>query len=203
MEPTNPNMFVREETNSVFERMYRAVELVKQRLDRTCIALRNARVPYAVIGGNAVAAWVATIDDGAVRNTRDVDILLREQDLDSAAIALASAGFVRDSVMDVIVFLDGPNGKPSQGIHVLLAERKVRKEYATATPRIDQAIDIEGRSIIELTALVEMKLNSFRRKDQTHLMDMIQIGLIDSSWPERFATNLGNRLQELLNDPEG
>jgi hypothetical protein len=183
--------------------MYRAVELVKQRLDRTCIALRNARVPYAVIGGNAVAAWVATIDDGAVRNTRDVDILLREQDLDSAAIALASAGFVRDSVMDVIVFLDGPNGKPSQGIHVLLAERKVRKEYATATPRIDQAVDIEGRSIIELTALVEMKLNSFRRKDQTHLMDMIQIGLIDSSWPERFATNLGDRLQELLDDPEG
>ena len=203
MEPTNPDMFVREETNSVFERMYRAVELVKQRLDRTCIALRNARVPYAVIGGNAVAAWVATIDDGAVRNTRDVDILLREQDLNLATIALASAGFVRDSVMDVIVFLDGPNGKPSQGIHVLFAERKVRDEYATATPRIDQAVDIEGRSIIELTALVEMKLNSFRRKDQTHLMDMIQIGLIDSTWPERFATNLGNRLQELLDDPEG
>ncbi len=27
-------MLVREETNSVFERMFRAVELVKQRLDR-------------------------------------------------------------------------------------------------------------------------------------------------------------------------
>ena len=203
MHPTNPNMIVREVTDSVFERMYRAVELVKQRLDRTCTALRNASVPYAVIGGNAVAAWVATIDDGAVRNTRDVDILLREQDLDLATIALATAGFVRDSVMNVIVFLDGPDGKPSQGIHVLLAERKVRKEYATATPRIDQAVDIEGRSIVELTALVEMKLNSFRDKDRTHLRDMIQIGLIDSTWPVRFAKNLGDRLQELLDDPEG
>jgi len=203
MQPLNPNMLVREETNSVFERMYRAVELVKQRLDRTCTALRNAGVPYAVIGGNAVAAWVATIDDGAVRNTRDVDILLREQDLDLATIALESAGFVRDSVMNVIVFLDGPNGKPSQGIHVLLAERKVREEYSTATPRIDQAVDIEGRSIVELDALVEMKLNSFRDKDRTHLRDMIQIGLIDSTWPERFAKNLGDRLQELLDDPEG
>ena len=203
MQPLNPNMLVREESNSVFERMFRAVELVKQRLDRTCTALRNAGVPYAVIGGNAVAAWVATIDDGAVRNTRDVDILLREQDLDLATIALESAGFVRDSVMNVIVFLDGPNGKPSQGIHVLLAERKVRDEYSTATPRIDQAVDIEGRSIVEVSALVEMKLNSFRRKDQTHLMDMIQIGLIDSTWPERFAKNLGDRLQELLDDPEG
>ena len=203
MFPSNPNILVREQTNPVFERMFRAVELVKQRLDRTCNALRNAGVPYAVIGGNAVAAWVATIDDGAVRNTRDVDILLREQDLDLATIAMESAGFVRDSVMNVTVFLDGPNGKPSQGIHVLFAERKVRSEYSTATPSIDQAVDIEGRSIVELAALVEMKLNSFRRKDQTHLMDMIQIGLIDSTWPGRFAKNLGDRLQELLDDPEG
>ena len=116
---------------------------------------------------------------------------------------MESAGFVRDSVMNVTVFLDGPNGKPSQGIHVLFAERKVRSEYSTATPSIDQAVDIEGRSIVELAALVEMKLNSFRRKDQTHLMDMIQIGLIDSTWPGRFAKNLGDRLQELLDDPEG
>ena len=202
MQPSNPNMLVRDETNSVFERMFRAVELVKQRLDRTCIALRNASVPYAVIGGNAVAAWVATIDDGAVRNTRDVDILLREQDLDLATIAMESAGFVRDSVMDVIVFLDGPDGKPSQGIHVLLAERKVRDGYSTATPRIDQAVDIEGRSIVELAALVEMKLNSFRDKDRTHLRDMIQIGLIDSTWPVRFAKTLGDRLQELLHSQE-
>ncbi len=203
MEPTNPNMFVREESNSVFDRMYRSVELVKQRLDRTCAALSSAGVPYAVIGGNAVAAWVATIDDGAVRNTRDVDVLLREQDLEPATKAMESAGFIRDSVMDVIVFLDGPDGKPSQGIHILLADRKVRKEYPTATPSVDQVVDIEGRSIIELSALVEMKLNSFRDKDKTHLRDMIQVGLIDATWPGRFAKSLGDRLQSLLDDPEG
>ena len=39
----------------------------------------------SALGGNAVAAWVATIDDGAVRNTRDINILLREKDLDRAA----------------------------------------------------------------------------------------------------------------------
>jgi hypothetical protein len=203
MEHLNFKMQVREESTSVFERMFRAVELVKQRLDRTCVALRTAGVPYAVIGGNAVAAWVATIDDGAVRNTRDVDILLREQDLELATTAMEAAGFVRDSVMNVTVFLDGPNGKPSQGIHVLLAERKVREEYTTATPCIDQAVDIEGRSIVELDALVEMKLNSFRDKDRTHLRDMIQVGLIDGTWPGRFQRDLGNRLQDLLNDPEG
>ncbi|MCC6509309.1 MAG: hypothetical protein IT423_09390 [Pirellulaceae bacterium] len=179
------------------------MELVRQRLDRTCFALSKVSVPYAVIGGNAVAAWVATVDDGAVRNTRDVDILVREQDLELATIALESTGFVREQILDVILFRDGPDGKPSQGIHILLAERKVRDDYVTAAPSIDQAIDIEGRSIVKLDALVEMKLNSFERKDQTHLMDMIQIGLIDSSWPERFDKQLGDRLQELLDDPEG
>ncbi|MFO0941701.1 MAG: hypothetical protein U0930_13175 [Pirellulales bacterium] len=199
--PTSPKtpMLAREEsvneTLSVFERMFRAVELVKERLERACGSLSAANVPYAVIGGNAVAAWVATIDDGAVRNTRDVDLLLREEDLERATEALASVGFVRDRVMNVIVFLDGPEGKPSQGIHILLADRKVRDDYASFTPSVDQAIDMDGKKIVSLQALVEMKLNSFRRKDQTHLVDMIQLGLIDQSWPSRFPKQLGDRLQ--------
>lgn len=194
---------VRELPGSVFERMFRAVELVKQRLDRVCKALNEARIPYAVIGGNAVAAWVAMIDDGAVRNTQDVNILLAEQDLAAATEALSQVGFVRDNVMDVIVFLDGPNGKPSQGIHIVLAGRKVKEEYASPTPSVDQVVVIEEKKIVDLQALVEMKLNSFRRKDQTHLVDMIQLGLVDSSWPDRFPKQLGNRLQELLDDPDG
>jgi hypothetical protein len=202
MNSGDSNMVVREEGSSVFDRMFRAVELVKERLERACSALQQANVPYAVIGGNAVAAWVATIDDGAVRNTRDVDILLREDDLDRATAALATVGFIRDSVMNVIVFLDGPYGKPSQGIHILLAGKKVRAEYATATPQIDQVANIDGKSVVALESLVEMKLNSFRRKDQTHLMDMIQIGLIDSGWPARYPKSLADRLQELLDDPE-
>ena len=46
----------------VFDRMFSAVEKVRERLDRACQALNSADVPYAVIGGNAVAAWVATRD---------------------------------------------------------------------------------------------------------------------------------------------
>lgn len=45
---------VREKGLDVFERMFRAVELVQQRLNRACHALHEAQVPYAVIGGNAV-----------------------------------------------------------------------------------------------------------------------------------------------------
>jgi hypothetical protein len=194
---------VRESGLDVFERMFRAVELVQERLNRACKALCEAQIPYAVVGGNAVAAWVATIDDGAVRNTRDVDLLLAEKDLSRATDALQSVGFVRDKVMGTVVFLDGPDGKASQGLHIVLANRKVRQEYVSPTPSVDRTIEINHKRIVELEALVEMKLNSYRDKDRTHLRDMIQVGLIDASWPPRFPAPLGVRLQFLLDDPDG
>jgi hypothetical protein len=48
-----------------------------------------------------------------------------------------------------------------------------------------------------------MKLTSYRDKDRTHLRDMIDVGLIDASWPARFAPELGARLQAILDTPEG
>jgi hypothetical protein len=196
------SLSVREE-GSIFDRMFGAVEKVRERLDRACKALEQASVLYAVIGGNAVAAWVATKDDGAVRNTRDVDLLLNESDLERATEALTAVSFIRDRVMDVTVFLDGPDGKPSQGIYILLAGRKVQESYVSPTPSVDQSQFFEGKRIVELIELVRMKLNSFHRKDQTHLIDMIQVGLIDGTWPERLEPQLGQRLQELLDDPDG
>ena len=194
---------VREQSLDVFDRMFRALELVQQRLDRTCAALSAANVPYAVIGSNAVAAWGATVDDGAVRNTRDVDVLLAEEDLGRATEVLQAAGFVRDQGVDTIVFLDGPNGKTSQGVHVLVAGCKVKSEYLSPAPLVSQAIEINQNSIVELSALVEMKLNSYRIKDRMHLVDLIQVGLLDSNWPSRFPGLLGQRLQALLDNPDG
>ena len=54
------------------DRMVRAVEKVRLRLLRAVKALEADAVLYAVIGGNAVAAWVSRIDEAAVRNTQDV-----------------------------------------------------------------------------------------------------------------------------------
>jgi hypothetical protein len=105
--------------------------------------------------------------------------------------------------MDVIVFLDGPEGKPSQGIHILAAGQKVKANYVSATPKVNQASVIEGKRIVELIELVRMKLNSYRRKDQTHLLDMIHVGLIDETWPSQFEPALNKRLQTLIDDPDG
>lgn len=113
-----------------------------------------------------MAAWVATKDEGAVRNTRDVDILLDPSDADAATEALEAAGFHRVKTMDVTMFLDGKDGKPSLAVRVIRAGQKVRADYEVAAPTIDRARDIDGRQIVELVELVRMKLVSNRRKDQ-------------------------------------
>ena len=38
-----------------------------------------------------------------------------------------------------------------------------------------------------------MKLTSFRLKDQVHLMDLLEVGLIDSSWRTVFPAPLAAR----------
>ncbi len=48
-----------------------------------------------------------------------------------------------------------------------------------------------------------MKLNAFRRKDQVHLLDMISLGMIDASWLPRLPKQFQERLQQLLDDPDG
>src|SRR5271155_2649279 len=93
-----------------WERALMAAERVKERLRRATQALDAASVPYAVVGGNAVAEWVARIDEGAVRNTRDVDLLIRRDDLGAARTALEGVGFFYYQLLDVDMFIDGPQG---------------------------------------------------------------------------------------------
>src|SRR5262245_57665350 len=109
-----------------WERMSRAVEKVRERLLRATAALDAAGVPYAVVGGNAVAAWVSRVDEAAVRNTRDVDLLLRRADLEAAATALATAGFARRHAAGVEMFLDGAQASARDAVPVLFAGEKIR-----------------------------------------------------------------------------
>jgi hypothetical protein len=183
-------------------RVVRAVEQVKERLLRAVAALEAGGVPYAVVGGNAVAAWVAQIDEKAVRNTRDVDILIRREDLTAAIAAMSAAGFIHAEVAGVDLFIEGPTGKPSDGVHLIFAGERVRPEYGTPAATLEETEAGVQFRVVSLPALVRMKLESNRRKDQTHIIDMIHVGLIDHSWPERLPPLLADRLRELLNDPK-
>jgi hypothetical protein len=186
-----------------WERMIRAVEKVRERLVRATAALEKAGVAYAVAGGNAVAAWVARVDEAAVRNTQDVDLLLRRSDLESATAALTQAGFVRRHVAGIDLFLDGPKAKARDAVHVVFAGEKVRPEYPIVAPDVTESEFAKSFRILKLEALVRMKLTSFRDKDRTHLRDLLEVGLIDGSWCHRLPSELGTRLQQLVDTPHG
>jgi hypothetical protein len=185
------------------DRMVSAVEKVKDRLLRATAALRDASVPYAVVGGNAVAAWVTRVDEAAVRNTQDVDILLRREDLAAAVEALEEAGFVFRHVAGMDVFLDGPNAKARDAVHVVFAGEKVRPHEAMLNPDVMQSEEGDDYRVLSLEALVQIKLTAFHRKDQVHLLDLLSVGLIDQSWTARYPVELGERLQSLIDDPDG
>lgn len=187
------------------DRMVRAVEKVRERLLRAAAALEAAGVPYAVVGGNAVAAWVSRVDEAAVRNTRDVDILIRRADFPAAKAALEAAGFVYRHAASIDMFLDGPGAKARDAVHVLFAGEKVRPDDlapAADVSEFDYAVDHQFRHLT-LEALVRMKLTAFRLKDQVHIQDFIAVGLVDATWPARFPPELGARLQQILDNPDG
>lgn len=186
-----------------WERMVRAVEKVRQRLSRAASALEQAGVPYAVVGGNAVAAWVSRVDEAAVRNTDDVDILLRRSDLEAADIALSSAGFVRRHIAGIEMFLDGPMAKARDAVHILFAGEKVRPEYPYPAADVSEFEAAPNYRVVSLDALVRMKLTSYRDKDRTHLRDLLGVGLINESWLTKVPFDLAPRLQQLIDTPHG
>ncbi len=188
---------------ALWKRMNRAVEKIQERLERTTRALEQAGVAYAIIGGNAVRAWVAQADEAAVRTTRDVDILLRRSDFAAAQVALEAAGFSYHHSSGIDMFLDGPGAKSRDAVHVVFAGEKVREDHLTTAPDVTETVEIQSHQTLTLEALVRMKLNSFRDKDRMHLRDMIDVELLDPSWCDRFPPPLAARLQELLDDPNG
>ncbi len=189
--------------DALFERMDRAVEKVNERLRKTVGALEAADIPYAIVGGHAVRAWVAQVDEGAVRTTKDVDILVRPENLNSVIEVLVAKGFFHRNTAGVDIFTDLPDGSARDGIHVVLAGSIVKPWEVDPNPDVFPQIRADSFNTVPFETLVRMKLNSYRRKDQVHIQDLIAVGLIDNSWLIRFPEPLRDRLKTILDDPEG
>jgi hypothetical protein len=187
----------------VLDRVEQAVAMVKERLKRTVTALETAGIAHAVAGGNAVAAWVSRIDPAAVRTTVDVDILIDRADLERVKAALEAVGFVHSLKFGIHIFVDGPQGKAREAVHILFAGEPVKPADPVAAPDLSATDLHEGYRIVDLDQLITMKLTAFRDKDRTHLRDMIDVGLIDGQTVARLPALLQPRLEELLANPDG
>lgn len=185
-------------------RAERAVEKVRERLLKTCHTLEAAGIPYVVIGGNAVAVWVGSKDEGAIRNTKDVDVLLNRSDLPRATEAMSAAGFDLAEVDGITMFLDRDDPMPSRGVHIIFAGEKIKPNDPYPAPAIVKGLrSPEGVDAIKLRELLILKLIAFRDIDRVHIRDMIRVGLIDDAVADQIPLELRPRLEEILATPDG
>lgn len=178
-----------------------ALDEVTRRLQAITKALDQHDVPYALVGGQAVAVWVATKDPAAVRTTKDVDILLRREDLPRARAAANSVQMDYFETMGVGMFLDRVDPNPRHAVHLVWADERVRPHYILPSPSVDerQTFD-EGPQVVSLPGLVRMKLLSNRDQDRVHLRDMIDVGLVERDMLEGLPDQLAQRLDALLSE---
>jgi hypothetical protein len=176
-----------------------AVDDVQRRFERITSALAEAGVPHAVVGGQAVAAWVSTRDPDAVRVTKDVDILLSRDDLPRARAAALSLGLEYCEILGVGMFVERADPHPRRAVHLLWAGEKVRPDNETSAAKIDRREQLAaGLWVVMLPDLVRMKLQANRDQDRVHLRDMIDVGLVGRELMEGLPPTLAARLEQLL-----
>ena len=108
-----------------WERTIRAVDLVKKRLLRAT-ALEACGSRTLLSEATPSPPGSGRVDEAAVRFTQDVDLLIARSDLDASKVALEAAGFIYRHVKSVDLFLDEPEAKARDAVHVVFAGEKVR-----------------------------------------------------------------------------
>jgi hypothetical protein len=103
--------------------------------------------------------------------------------------------------LDVMMFLDGPDAKPSESIHLLFAGEKVRAEHPLPSPHLSTIDDPGGFRVIALEALVHMKLLSNCDQDRTHVRDLVGVGLIEGRRPQIRGFRAGGSLAVASSTP--
>jgi len=175
-----------------------AIERIEQRLRRVTGALDRAGIRYAVVGGNAVASWVGRVDPSATRATKSIDLLVRRADLECITSTLIALGLRREDLRGLVLFVDPAEPSRRSGVHLVFADERVRPSYEFAAPSVEEAVrDPEGFLVLDLPALLRMKLTSSRDIDRVHVADMLSIRLIESHVRSSLPPRLRERLDEI------
>lgn len=175
-----------------------AMEQVERRLRKVTAALDAAGIRYAVIGGNAVALWVAKADPSATRTTKDVDLLVERSDLDRINQVMHELGFEKQELRRLVLFVDPEAPSRKSGVHLVWAREKVRPSYAYAAPALTETVrDPEGFWVLDLPALVRMKLTSLRDIDKVHIADLLRVGMVSQRLRGSLPPDLRRRLEDI------
>jgi hypothetical protein len=169
-------------------------------LERIVTVLRDAKIPFEVIGGVAVNAHIVGVHRSRSFVTRDIDLLVERRDLPAIVSAAESAGYKGRRILGGFMLIR-PDQQPAEAVHLLFVGEKPRSSHPLPTPAIDpedKQLPQAGLSIpvAQLPDLVHMKLNSFRPKDEAHLEILDACGLITSAIESGLPDILRERLKQ-------
>jgi hypothetical protein len=186
-----------EAINTLFEE--RLFDLVGV-LHKIAGVLSEENVPYELVGGLAVVVHVEAADPEHTTLTRDVDLMIRREDLDRVKEAAAKRGFRFRHTAGVDMLLYGETNSARNAVHLIFSGELVRPNQAAPNPPIaPEKKQIHGGEVmvIQVTDLVCMKLSSFRDKDRVHVRSMDAAGLVTPEVEAKLATELLTRLRHV------
>ncbi len=157
----------------------------------------SAGLEYRVVGGLATYLYVEEAAPDAGRLTKDIDIAVRREDIGKIAKSADSFGLEYRHVAGVDMLVRKAEPSVRRAVHLVFTGEKVRPDYLEATPDLGPSRTINGIRLIPLPDLIRMKLTSFRLKDQTHLKDLDDAGLITPEIEAGLSQPLFERLSEV------
>lgn len=168
-------------------------------LNKIVSVLRDAQVPFEVVGGVAVNAHVLEAQRSRSFVTRDIDLLVRRDDLDAIVEAASRAGYEGKRTMGGFLLIR-EGQEPAEAVHLLFAGEKPRSTHPLSNPDIapeEKHLAQFGITVpvAPLRDLVQMKLNSFRPKDETHIETLDRCGLITAAVEAGLPDVLRERLE--------
>lgn len=177
--------------NTFFEKRVKQLFDLAELLDR---ALSEAGIEYRIVGGLAAYLYVEQQEPDAGRLTRDIDVTVRREDLERIGRAVQPYGLVYRHIagVDMLVQSDAPSAR--RAVHLVFAGEKVREEYPEPAPALGASHRIRGVSLMPLPDLIRMKLTSFRAKDEAHIKDLDEAGLITPAIEASLSAVLLERL---------
>jgi hypothetical protein len=180
--------------NTFFEKR---VEQLFDLAGRVEAAFAAAGLEYRVIGGLAVYLYVEEAAPDAGRLTRDIDIAVRREDLQGIARAVEPFGMQHRHVagVDMLVQTGAPSAR--RAVHLVFTGEKVKANYPEPAPALGPCRTLHGVRLVDLADLVRMKLTSFRSKDETHLKDLDEAGLITPEIETGLSETLRARLAQV------
>jgi Uncharacterised nucleotidyltransferase len=169
-------------------------------LERIAGPLAAAKIPYEVIGGMAVMLQVNRAEPSAVRNTKDIDIMIHRADLERIKEVAQQHGFTFRHAASVDMLLPHGETKAGNAVHLVFSGEKTKASQTVPNPPVrPEHLSVHGIevAVIPVLDLVSMKLANNRDIDRVHVRDLGSVGLITPEIEEALPPVLHARLQEI------